>query len=78
MPWHFFLASLEIPYSIYRALSWKINDIFKDVRHTHVPVLSCVSALVHSVDSGLMHGTVNKTPPPTKSTILVLQSDVDN
>lgn len=37
----------------------------------HVPIFGCVAVLVHSVDSGLMHGTVNKPP---KSAILVCKA----
>lgn len=37
----------------------------------HAPIVGCVAVLVHSVDSGLMHGTVNKPP---KSAILVCKA----
>ena len=37
----------------------------------HAPIFGCVAVLVHSVDSGLMHGTVNKPP---KSAILVCKA----
>lgn len=38
----------------------------------HAPIFGCVAVLVHSVDSGLMHGTVNKPP----KSHLGLQSDM--
>lgn len=37
----------------------------------HAPIFGCVAVLVHSVDSGLMHGTVNKPP---KSAIFVCKA----
>lgn len=37
----------------------------------HAPIFGCVAVLVHSVDSGLMHGIVNKPP---KSAILVCKA----
>lgn len=37
----------------------------------HALIFGCVAVLVHSVDSGLMHGTVNKPP---KSAILICKA----